>query len=114
MLLFGEAMSDSTGAKQSNIGRAAFLAALGEVEFDETYQHLHLTCSQPEAISVHLLRNKGLRQAVQEKLTVTVHEAKQSLQTDRSSLQLLSGQLMETGRVDGRELSRHAAFISSG
>jgi hypothetical protein len=37
LLLFGEAMSDSTGVKQSNIGRAVFLAVLGEVEFDKTF-----------------------------------------------------------------------------
>ena len=113
LITFGKVLAGAASGMESDLGRASMLAAIAEIEFDETFQHLHLTCSQPEVINAHLSRNTGLREVVQEKLVVALHKAKQSLQINRSSLQVLSGQLMETGRVDGRELLRNAAFTAS-
>jgi len=113
LITFGEAMAGAASGMESDLGRASILAAIGEIEFDETYQHLHLACVQLEMISVHLFRNKDIREKVQEKLGSALQEAKQSLDTNRSSLQVLTNRLKETGRVCGHELALDTAFFAA-
>jgi len=109
LITFGEVMAGAASGKESDIGRASMLAAIAAIEFDETHQHLHLAYVQPEMIGIHLSRDRDLREKVQEKLAMALQKAKQSLQANRSSLQILSEQLKETGRVVERELACGAA-----
>jgi len=114
LIVIGEAMAGTASGQESDIGRATMLAAIAEVEFDETFQYLHLACVQPEMIGVHLSKNKNLRETVQERLAVAHQMAKESLCSNRSSLQILSERIKETGRVAGRELESATDLLSSG
>jgi ATP-dependent Zn protease len=111
-VVFGEVMAGAASGKESDIGRASMLAAIAEVEFDETVQYLHLACAQPEMISAHMSRNREFNKRVQERIALALHDARQSVLAHCSSLQLLSEQLKNSGRVLGHEFACDANFIA--